>query len=132
MITDPKVGDKYWVAWFDKSVSELSIATSLRISHVTVIDIDEQNTYDDLGPLCVCVVKEDNHICQTAPILCCVNNLYDTPQEALTAFVSYLEQQIPKWKAYVEELKTGGTDTTISHIAYITTHKQQENDYERN
>lgn len=125
-MTEPKIGDQYWVAWFDKDCSDLSIATGMRVSYVTVVDIADQLTYEGLGSLCICVIKPSSCVGKVQTITCCARNLHSTPQEAIADFVASMEQQIPKWKAYIEVLQAAEEDTTVSHCAELTTHKQQE------
>ena len=104
MITNPKVGDKYWIIFVQHDGS--CNTEYLTIARATVTFIEATCSDDgELGPYCLCaVIKEDSHIF-FAPQKVRTYHMYNTWKEALSALDSCLLWGIFKLRQYREQIK---------------------------
>ena len=110
MITNPKVGDKYWIIFVQHDGSGNREFLGIARATVTLVEAAWPNDFG-LGPYCLCaVVQEDNHVF-FAPQRVHTYNMYNTWEEAVTALTDNINkgiQQLRKYKeTLVEEVKKG-------------------------
>ena len=102
MITDPKVGDKYWIIFVQHAGS--CNTEYLAIARATVTFVEDTWPNDEgLGPYCLCaVIQQDNHIF-FAPQKVRAYHMYNTWDEAMKALEGVLTWGIFKLRQHKEK-----------------------------
>ena len=114
MVTNPKVGDKYWIIFVqhDGSCNNEFLA----IARATVTFVEDTWPNDKgLGPYCLCaVIQKDNHIF-FAPQKVRAYHMYNTWDEAMKALESVLTWGIFKLRQHKEQI-TAEVQKKLSEI----------------
>ena len=101
MITDPKVGDKYWIIFVQDDGSRNR--AHLVIAKATILHIEDADSGCDLGPLCVCAVIPETNRIFFSPQRVHTYHMYNTWDEAMRALEGVLTWGIFKLRQYKEK-----------------------------